>query len=883
MPLRPGTRLGPYEILAPLGAGGMGEVYKAKDTRLDRLVAIKVLPAHLREHPELKARFDREARAISALSHPNICTLHDVGSQEGVDFLVMEHLEGETLASRLAKGALPADQSLRIAVEIAGALERAHRGGVVHRDLKPGNVMLTRAGAKLLDFGLARLLAAETKLASDLSSLATEHKDLTAQGTIMGTFQYMAPEQLEGGEADARSDIFAFGSMLYEMVTGRKAFSGKSQASLIASILSSEPPAITAIQPMTPPALDRVVKRCMAKSPDERWQSAADLASELRWILEGGSSAGIPAPVTARRVRRERLWMGIAAAAGIVAIASVLLAVRARTSVPTPPMRLSLADATGVRHAPFGHVAVSPDGRQLAIIAFSADGKQTQLLVRGIDASGARTLAGTEGATAPFWSPDSRYLGFFANGNLKKVSAAGGPAVVVADAPNGKGGSWNREGVIIFSAKEYEGLSRVSAEGGAVEPATTMDPSEEAHRWPWFLPDGKRFVFLGDAARTEDHYLRLGSLGSLETTRLFRAVTTVAYVPGYLVFVRDRSLLAQPVDPKTLQPAGEPTILGEGIVSSGDNHQLGFSISETGLLVFRSADVDSRLTWLDRAGKAIEDLDEAGQFQDVALSPSGRFAVFGRKTPDGRIADYWSRDLARGVTSRLTFHPGADFSPLWSRDEREIVLSSSRARDGQIFRRAAAEAAGEKMVADFSTTTTPTSWSPDGRTVLLTSGTLETKLDILKLDMSSGATPQPLIRTPFDEYGAVFSPDGRWIAYTSEESGRAEIYLQSYPSPATRLQVTSQGGSYPRWRADGGEVFFVTNTSHESAIEIRQAASGPEAGKAVDLFELRGDSCAPAPDGKRFLCDIRKEDPWMTPMTFVVNWPAIVAAGSAPR
>ncbi|HZE89258.1 MAG TPA: hypothetical protein VE404_06905, partial [Verrucomicrobiae bacterium] len=478
----------------------------------------------------------------------------------------------------------------------------------------------------------------------------------------------------------------------------------------------------------------------------------------------------------------------------------------------------------------------------------------------------------------------SRFIAFFADHRLKRISAAGGPAAVLADALDGRGGSWSREGVILFSPREYQGLSRVPADGGTFEPATRLDPSEESHRWPWFLPDGKRFVFLGDASRAEEHYLRVGALGSQETTRLFRAITNVAYVPGYLLFVRDRSLLAQPVDARTLRPSGEPSILGEGIVAAAENHMFSFSISETGLLVFRSADIDSQLAWLDRGGRTIEVLEEAGRYQDLTVSPSGRFVSFGRVAADGRVADYWSRDLARGVTSRLTFHSGADFTPIWSPDESELIFASARTRDGEIFERAVANAASERKIGALGTDCTPTSWSRDGRSVLLTSGGAGNKSDILKLDLASGSKPEPLIATPFEEYDAVFSPDGKWIAYASEESGRAEIFVQSYPSLARRVQVTAAGGSRPSWRADGHEIFFNTLDDHLAAVEVREASSGLEPGAAVDLFARRGNGCAPAPDGKRFLCDVRKDDPWLSPMTVVVDWPALVAAAAgAPR
>jgi predicted Ser/Thr protein kinase len=520
MTLAQGTRLGPYEILASVGAGGMGEVYRARDTRLDRTVAIKVLPSHLSSNPEIRQRFDREARTISSLSHPHICALHDVGHQDGIDYLVMEFLEGETLTDRLSRGALPAEQVLRYSIEIADALDKAHRQGIVHRDLKPGNIMLTKSGVKLVDFGLAKLAAAGPANTS-VSILPTQAgMNLTQEGTILGTFQYMAPEQLEGKEADARSDIFAFGAVLYEMATGKKAFSGKSQASLIASILSAEPPPISSVQPMTPPALDRVVKTCLAKDPDDRWQTAHDVMLQLKWIAEGGSQAGVPAPLVARRRGHERLAWGVAAvlAVSTIALAAVQLArpraaVRVVRSSLLPPEKTTyhfIGDAAGPP-------AVSPEGLQIAFTARDSSGKSL-LWVRSLDSPVPRAVAGTEDAMYPFWSPDSKFIGFFAGGKLKKIEASGGPAFALCDAGDARGGTWNKDGVIVFEPHFRDPLFRVPATGGKAAPVTKFDESrrETTHRFPFFLPDGSHFLYLAGShavgTESELHAIYLGSL-----------------------------------------------------------------------------------------------------------------------------------------------------------------------------------------------------------------------------------------------------------------------------------------------------------------------------------------------------------------------------------
>ena len=518
--LTPNTRLGPYEIVSLLGSGGMGEVYQALDTRLDRTVAIKVLPHHLSADPSLRERFDREARAISSLTHPHICALYDLGHEEGIDYLVMEYLEGESLADRVTRGALPVEQVLRYGVEIADALDHAHRQGLIHRDLKPGNIMLTKSGAKLLDFGLVKFQSPDE--VGKLTSLPTENRALTQEGTILGTFQYMAPEQLEGRDADARTDIFALGAVLYEMATGRRAFQGASKASLIASIISAMPEPISSVQPLTPPALERVVQVCLAKDPDRRWQSAHDIAEELRWISEAGSQAGVASVVVTHRRNRERLWLGSAAIGTVIAIVLGAMLWKARrveprslhaSFVPPPGVSLSVNDNDA------SSLTISPDGRYLTFCGVTADSRKSLWLDR-LDTGEMKPLAGTEKGFAPFWSPDSRSIGFFSFGKLKRIDVSGGPAVPLADAPDGRGGSWSRDGVIIFAGYWRDSIHRVSANGGAVTTVSRVDEEhgETTHRWPIFLPDGKRFIYLAGThragAESELNAVYLGSLDS---------------------------------------------------------------------------------------------------------------------------------------------------------------------------------------------------------------------------------------------------------------------------------------------------------------------------------------------------------------------------------
>ncbi|HEV8609028.1 MAG TPA: protein kinase, partial [Thermoanaerobaculia bacterium] len=612
MTLPAGSRLGPYEILSAVGAGGMGEVYKARDTRLERTVAVKVLPARLSENAGFRQRFEREAKTISQLSHPHICTLHDVGNQDGVEYLVMEFLEGETLTERLARGPLPIEQVLRYGIEISDALEKAHRQGIVHRDLKPGNVMLTKSGLKLVDFGLAKLAGpAPGSVVSSLSVVPTQAEmGLTAQGTILGTFQYMAPEQLEGEEADGRTDIFALGLLLYEMATGQKAFSGKTQASLIGAIMHSEPPSISSAKPMTPPVLDRVVRTCLARDPDDRFQTAHDVRLQLQWIAEGGSAIGLPAPVAAKRKSREKLAWALVPVAAIAAVAATVFVVRLRTQTPRTVVSMLHPPEKSAFAFDFGPMALSPDGRRMAFVATSSG--INMLWVRPLSGVSAQPLAGTEGASNPFWSPDSRFLGFFANRQLKKIEASGGPPQTLADASLGRGGSWNRDGVILFVPNSREVVHRVSASGGEASPVTKLDggASELSHRWPVFLPDGRRFLYLAQSSvgAGEKNGIYAASLDGGERKFLFNANTNVAYTPpGHLLFYRERTLLARPFDTKSLRFTEEAFPVAEDVQYFATFAQAVFAASDQGLLAYQTgvSGGQTQLTWLDRAGKPV--------------------------------------------------------------------------------------------------------------------------------------------------------------------------------------------------------------------------------------------------------------------------------------
>jgi Tol biopolymer transport system component/predicted Ser/Thr protein kinase len=880
--LAAGSKLGPYEILSAIGAGGMGEVYRARDTRLERTVAVKVLPEHLTSNEELRQRFEREAKTISQLSHPHICALYDVGREGDRDFLVMEYLEGETLAARLDKGALPAEQLLRYGIEIADALDKAHRQGIVHRDLKPGNVMLTKSGVKLLDFGLAKFQAAVRQDAlSGVSRQATQAQasaPLTERGTVLGTFQYMAPEQLEGGEADARSDIFAFGAVLYEMATGRKAFSGKSQASLIGSILRDDPPSVNEIAPMTPPALNRVIKTCLAKDPEDRFQTAHDVKLQLQWIAEGGSQAGLPAPVAARRKSRERLAWGVAAAA-IAAAALLGAGYLRRAPAKGSPIRFEIPTPDGVSliDAP----KISPDGKLLAFNASDSTGL-FRIWVRPLGALTAQPLAGTEGAARPFWSPDSRFLGFFADGKLKKIEVSGGPPQKICDYPTGADGSWSQEGVILFDGRVGDPIMRVSAEGGTPVAGVKADTSrkETMVAWPEFLPDGRHFLYEAQGQKQEDHMYRIGSLDSKESRALAPAQSLVTYAPpGHLLFVRESTLVAQPFDAKAMKTTGEPVPLAEhvGTIATGLAR---FSASRNGILAYRTGDSGSRFLWFDRSGKELSAVGDPGEYGDMLLSPAGDRLAYVLNDPRAGKADVWIRDLARGASSRFTFDPGTDIQPLWSPDGKTIVFSSDRGGQFDLYTKAAGGGGQEQLLFHSDEMKLAYDWSRDGRYIAFQSRGQKTGWDIWVLPTFGDRKPISFLQTQFGETRPVFSPDGKWIAYQSNESGRAEIYVQNFPGPGGKWQVSTAGGVEPAWRADGKELFFGGLDQKIMAVEI-QAGETFEAGVPRALFRatiqpvrnVRSHYLVSA-DGQRFLLLAPLGRESMVPTTVVVNWNA---------
>ena len=909
MPLATGMRLGPYEILAPLGAGGMGEVYRARDSRLERTVAVKVLSPVLAASPELRARFEREARAASALNHPHICAVYDIGTSPGEAgsgdsvFIVMEHLEGETLAHRLARGPLPAAELLARGGEIADALDRAHRAGIVHRDLKPGNVMLTKGGAKLMDFGLARVpgtpRAPGSSVVEDTIS-PTRSQPLTAEGTIVGTFQYMAPEVLEGAEADARSDLWALGCVLYEMATAKKAFAGRSQASLISAIMSSEPAAPSTLAPdprrgpadggypggcppgAPPPALDQLIQACLAKDPDDRVQTAHDVKLELGWIAQGGARAGVPAgyPLEAGDVRRrrgrERLAWALAGALAVVAAAlgSLLLL---RASAHPQVVRFEVLPPPGTMSVTWPRL--SPDGRTLVFLATDSTGAR-RIWVRPLDAVEARPLEVAAGEARPFWSPDSRWLGIIAEGKLRKVPVAGGPAVALCDAPGGFDGTWSRSGWILFDGGATDSIRGVPASGGPVRPITFLDRSrgETGHAWPYFLPDGKRFLFVASSAGTPDA-IRIGTLGAKESRHLGHTASRVEYAhPGYLVYENAGVLVAQRLDAGRARTRGDPVPLGP--IPSGTIGA--FSVSSAGALAYRpqAARGPARLLWVGRDGRVLGEAAPPGNYEDVALSPDGTRAALSVVTEPSDERDLWVRDLVRGVSSRLTFEPGDELAPAWSPDGGRIAYGAFR--DGGM-RCLVRSAWGGDTVDTLGNHPeyyeAPFGWSEAANVITISHISPLNRWDTYVLSPGGRQPPRPLLAGPFNEAGGRLSPDGRWLAYVSNESGREEVYVVPHPGPGPKVQVTTAGGSSPQWRGDGRELFFSTGAGIAS-VDVRAdatfAVGAPKSLVTIEFTggEYRGYRWSPTRDGQRFLVNTPTAAAAVGRFVVVTNWTA---------
>jgi eukaryotic-like serine/threonine-protein kinase len=893
-----GTRLGPYEIVGAIGAGGMGHVYSARDTRLDRSVALKVLAPQLAGNSDFRLRFEREARVISGLNHPNICTLHDIGqatiestdnggpapdsgetagqASSVISYLVMELCEGQTLAERLEKGPLPIDQLLRYAIQIAAALDRAHRSGITHRDLKPANIMLTRSGAKLLDFGLAKPLLVLGRTGgpsvsdSILANGATEQKALTAEGTILGTFQYMAPEQIEGLEADARSDIFAFGAVLYEMITGRRAFEGKTKASLIASILDREPPSITELQPLAPPPLTRIVSSCLAKDPDERWQSAHDLMRELEWVREGISATTAVEPVARKKkLRRSLPWL-LAALSTIAAIAAWL---QPAPAVPQRHLVSAVAPPSGAHFSVTGDAAgpvtLSPDGRWATYVAFGESGPQ--LWLQSLESGDVSQLRGTDKAMFPFWSPDSRSIGFFAAGRLLVIDIDGSAPRVLADAPDSRGGAWGSGGEILFSPTTQAGLHRVSAFGGNSTPVTTVRSPHTTHRWPYFLDDGKHFVYLaashGDpiGSATAVYFASLD--GSIDRKLLDTATSAIVHA-GHLLYVRSNRLLAQRLSAGVLD--GEPVRIRENVLHDPGTWRSIFSVSNTGLLAYHptGATLGSHLVWVDRHGMQLGQMPP-GPISDVQLSPDGQKLAIVIGDPKGTL---FIHELARSVETRLSFVDGAIDSPVWSRDGRYVVFQAVTPHGYQMFIKRSDGSQPERKIHEDSDMIRPTDVSPDGSIVLF-DGFHEGRGAVMALPLSGGK-PYPVIAVNGVAYGGRLSPDGRWMTYTVIDGGGRSTFVAPFPGPGGRWQVSNQTAFWSWWSPNGREIFYLAG-DEIVAVEVTVQGDSLRLGAPNPLFPVSVNSNwnSVTGDGERFLV-VTDQPRGSGAAILVTNWDA---------
>lgn len=878
MSLTKGQHLGPYDILSQIGAGGMGEVYRARDSRLARTVAIKVLPSELSNNSSLKQRFEREAKTISNLSHPHICTLHDVGHEDGIDYLVMEYLEGQTLAERLSKGPLPIDEVLRYALQICEALDKAHRQGIVHRDLKPGNIMLTKHGVKLLDFGLAKFC--ESGQSQIDENAPTLKQNLTEKGTILGTVQYMAPEQLEGKEADARSDIFAFGTVLYEMATAKKAFTGKSRASLMAAIIEREPERLSQIAPLIPPALDRVVAGCLAKDPEERWQTAHDLKLQLKWIRE--SEPELPKPFATRRRHREWALWALLANLVVLAYLGFMTAARPRTATSSvtrfeiPPPTNSAIDS----------IAISPSGRKLAIVSRGLRDR-TQLWIRSMDTFTAQAIPKSQGAAFPFWSPDESAVAFFAEGSLKKLDLNSGVIVPLCKAENGRGGSWSPKGTIVFAPDRMSALHQVQAAGGESIPITQTATSHSVgHRWPWFLPDGEHFLYwaqTGPADETQTGQIVLSSLGSpAQAEVLVSAADNASYASGHLLYVKNGILMAAPFDPVSQRLTGKAFPIAENLQRMLYGAWMAvFTAAANGTVAYLPASGmhGSELVWYSLDGVRLGSMGNIAAQYDVRIAPNGKAACVSTTDETTATFDLWIFDLERKSPIRLTTHPADDQVGVWSPDGRWVVFSSNRNRVFNLYLKEVGSVEPEKPLFESNETKFPLDWSPDGKHLLFVSLSPTTGADIWVLPIGEESPkPLPFLVSDFDDEGSArFSPDGKWILYVSNEQRSREVFAVSFPDKRGKQKISISGGNSPSWSRDGTTIYYQDLDNYLAEVQISMDDSRLVPSVPKRLFQIQPtgiySSFDLAPDAKRILVSTALEITNAMPLKVVLNWP----------
>jgi Tol biopolymer transport system component len=850
----------------------MGEVYKARDTRLDRTVAIKVLPQLFASDPIFRTRFDREARAISALNHPNICTLHDIGTEGSTAYLVMECVEGQA-----AEGPLPVARALAIAIQICDALEAAHRAGIVHRDLKPSNILVSKSGVrphvKLLDFGLATRVEAAHAREGERATISA----LTGGHTIVGTPQYMAPEQIEGRDADARSDIFALGCVLYELLTGKHAFEGNSPSTVMAAILAKEPRPIRDLVPITPPTLDWIVMRALAKDPNDRWQTVRDLRAALERVLAE------PQPAAPRQPLHRNAPVLVAGAVTLLAIAVAAAALTVRRPPPAPAGGLVMSEFIPPTR-PIGpavfRLALSPDGRRLAFTAPDANGRLT-LWVRALDSLSAQPLPGTTNAAAPFWSPDSRFIAFQAEGKLKRVDAAGGTVTTICSMLAAPPGTWSRDDVILITG-DSSIISRVPASGGTPTPVLKLDETagERVQLTPAFLPDGRHFVYVSALPGSRVRAVYLASLdGDRGSPLIADATGNVVYADGYLLFLRNSTLLAQPFDPAALKLSGDPKPVAEDILVNPATGTGAFTASQNGILAYQTSTNgdNTSLTWYDRTGKNLGNTGEYGGFFDLRLAPDAKHATVTLPSDSGRASQVWVYDLQRKVRTQFTFDAGPSAGGVWSPDGSEIIYAKHNARGSILIRKAASGAGGGTVVfEDKVNTVLPLDWSRNG--FLLYEQVLSArsgKLGVLSL--TGAAAPHMFLGSTFSEIPAQFSPDGRWVAYVSDQSSRQkEVFVTSFPNRGAVRQISAAGGDFPRWKSDSSELFYLTADALMS-VPLTAKDGQIDPGEVKKLFDVRWapSTRSPydvAPDGQRFLFNVFVTGTAPAPITIVTNW-----------
>jgi serine/threonine protein kinase len=889
MALAGGARLGSYEVVAQIGAGGMGEVYQAHDTKLGRDVAIKVLPEAFAHDPERLSRFQREAKMLAALNHPNIATIFGLEHSDGVQYLVMELVSGETLAQRIKReGAVPVEESLTIAKQIAEALEAAHEKAIIHRDLKPANVKLTPEGkVKVLDFGLAKAFEGDSAT-EDMSNSPTLSMAATMQGVILGTAAYMSPEQAKGKAVTKTTDIWAFGCVLYELLSGHSAFEGDDITEILAAVVRAEPD-WNRLPEHTPQSIHLLLRRCLRKDRRQRFQDATDVRIEIEDALSGVS---VSEPTRTVVRHQPRLVWVAATAVLLIALVAVSFVHFREVPLQQPSTRFQVPPP---EQSVISTFRLSPDARYIAVAALSEG--RNQLWIRPLDSLQWQLLQGTDDASYPFWSPDGAYIGFFAKGKLKKIAVTGGPPQTLCDAPGGRGATWSATGVVLFAPNLTGGLFKVSAAGGVPEPATKFPVSgpSDTQRYPEFLPDGRHFLYLED--RREDTGIYVGSLDEAPPTRLLPDVSNVVYVPptlprtnGYLLFRREGSLMAQPFDPSRIRFDGEIFPVAEQVGISGNVGQGAFSVSENGVLAFRTGNTagNREFTWMDRAGKRLGTVTKPALVRSGAQSPDEKRLIFGISNESGDTSDLWLQDLERGVISRFSFEEGVNYAPVWSRDGNRIVFAHRDAgAQYAIYQRAVTGTGKAEMIGRTAVNTGTWDWSPDGKFILYSDYQDKTKYDLWLLPLEGDHKPIPYLQTPFNELRGQFSPDGHWMAYVSDESGRYEVYVQAVPAIGPKWQISSAGGDFPRWRRDGKELYFIAADQQLTAVPVKtgSGSSGAfEPGAPQPLFRIEpvaanptaGIPYMPAANGERFLVNVQAggEGTQAPPITLVLNWTA---------